>query len=142
MKCRQIMKTNVKFCAPTDGVFAAAQMMRDEEVGFIPVCDKDLRVVGVITDRDIAVRVVAERLSGDTPVRRIMTKNPIACHPDDPLDEVMAMMERHKISRMLCLDGNDALAGVLSLSDIAQEESDERVARVVRGVTDREVTVH
>src|SRR5262245_16462413 len=125
MRCRDLMKKNVKWCSTTDSVVTAAELMRDENIGFVPICDVNMRVQGTLTDRDLVVRVISEKKSLETPCGTVMTKNVITCHPDDNLVVALERMRRFRISRIVCVDGQDVLAGVFSLSDVAQRESDQ-----------------
>src|SRR5438128_12516941 len=116
MLCRDLMKIDVECVAPQDSVERAARRMRDEDVGFLPVCDPTGRVLGAITDRDITVRLVAERRSLDTAVQDLMTREVIACHPAHLLERAEFLMGRAKVSRIMCIDENpDRLVGVISL---------------------------
>src|SRR5207245_2388255 len=82
MKCEQIMKADVECVSPTDPAQAAATRMRDAEIGFLPVCDDDQRVIGTVTDRDLCVRLLADGRSPMTRVREVMTGPPIvSCLP-------------------------------------------------------------
>ena len=83
MRCESIMTAEVETVRSGDTVTEAARKMRDLNIGFLPVCDRDGVVDGVITDRDIAMRVVAERRSASTKVDDVMTSDVVACSPDD-----------------------------------------------------------
>ena|SRR5688572_16681910 len=85
MLCREVMKADVARCAENLSVQACAEIMRDDNIGFLPVVDAEKQVVGVITDRDLAVRVLADDLPGDTPVGQVMTRVVRICRPDDEL---------------------------------------------------------
>jgi CBS domain-containing protein len=142
MLCKDLMKAEVECVEPDDLVGVAARKMRDDCVGFLPVCESDGQIVGTLTDRDITIRLVAEDLPLDIPVRDIMTAEVVACDPDDSLEEAQLLMGRARVSRILCVDGNSGrLAGVISLSDIAQLEEGARAARTLREVTSRETRV-
>jgi CBS domain-containing protein len=139
MLCKDLMKTEVECVAPEDTAGAAARRMRDEEVGFLPVCDQTGAVIGTLTDRDIAVRLVAEDLSAETPVVDIMTAEIVACDPNDSIEQAQSVMGQAKVSRILCIaGGSDRLVGVISLSDIAQLEQGDRAAQTLREVSARE----
>lgn len=139
MKCEEIMKRDVECVSPRDAVEDAAAQMRDENVGFLPVCDQSKKVQGTITDRDIAIRLVAGKKPGSTLVEDIMTREVIACRPEDDLrDAEEAMAANHK-SRIMCLDDGGRLLGVISLSDIAQHEAGGRASQTLREVSEREV---
>ncbi len=106
---------------------AAARRMRDRNVGFLPVCDRDRRVIGMITDRDIAMRVVAEGLQCDLPACDVMTREVVACHPDDDLLMAERIMAASHKSRLVVLDANGRLAGVVSLADITAHDVENAV---------------
>jgi CBS domain-containing protein len=136
MRCEEIMKKSVECIAPKDTVEAAARRMRDENVGFLPVCDASGKVLGTLTDRDIAIRVVAKNGSGATPVEKVMTAEVISCSPSDTLTEAQELMAKHQKSRIMCIDESDRLVGVISLSDIAQH--DGKAAKTLQQVSERE----
>jgi CBS domain-containing protein len=142
MLCKDLMKAEVECVAPDDLVGVAARKMRDDCVGFLPVCAPDGQIIGILTDRDITIRLVAEDLPLETPVRDIMTTEVVACDSDDSLEVAQSLMGQAKVSRIVCIDGDsDQLAGVISLSDIAQLEEGARAARTLREVTSREARV-
>ena len=123
MQCKEIMEQNVEFVGRDDEVASAAETMRDAEVGFLPIYDpEDNKIVGTLTDRDIAVRLVAQRKEAETRVSEIMTTAPIFCRSDDDVDKARELMESHQVSRMIVLDDNDGLAGIISLRDIADKD--------------------
>jgi CBS domain-containing protein len=98
-------------------------------------------VIGTITDRDIAVRVVAEHLSPDESVAMFMTPNVVACRSDDDLSIAQDMMGEMQVSRVVCVDEEGKLAGVISLSDIAQVGDGADATATLRSVTVREARV-
>jgi CBS domain-containing protein len=138
MICSEIMKSEIECVAPTDSAEIAARKMRDHNVGFLPVCDRDLQVVGTLTDRDLTLRVVAEGRAASTPVVELMTHEVVSCRSSDNLSRAEELMGLFRVSRMLCVDEDGLLAGVISLSDIAQHETLSRVAQTLRDVTTRE----
>jgi CBS domain-containing protein len=142
MRCEDIMKRDVKCIEPTDSVQEAARRMRDANVGFLPVCDSSMQVQGAITDRDIALRIVAEGLPLTTPVADVMTGQVIACHQDDDIASAEQLMGRHQKSRMIVTDEDGRICGVISLSDIAQVEEASRASETMKQVTGREARAH
>jgi CBS domain-containing protein len=138
MKCRDIMKKNPKFVSPEDTIQTAAQLMRDQNIGFLPICDETRRVLGVLTDRDIVVRAIAEGLPAETVCLDVMTKNVAVCRQQDELGVVHKLMGQHQVSRVCCVDDQDTLLGVISLSDLADFGAVEAVAQTLQDVTDRE----
>jgi CBS domain-containing protein len=138
MFCRDVMKQPALYLSPNETAVAAAQTMRDHNVGFLPICDDSMRVLGTITDRDIAVRLVADRRPSRTPVWELMTNEVVACGPHDDITTAEELMAEHRKSRIMCLDDDGRLLGVISLSDIAQCERGARAAVTMRMVTHRE----
>jgi CBS domain-containing protein len=120
MKCLDIMKTDIECVSADTSIQAAARKMRDQNVGFLPVCDEGMRVSGTVTDRDLAIRALAEGRPPATPVSSLMSIDVIACRPDDPLSYARELMAQHHKSRIMCLSATGRLEGVISLSDIAQ----------------------
>ena len=140
MRCEEIMTRDVVILRPTDRVDAAARRMRDENVGFAPVCDGDARPVGAITDRDIALRVCAEdRRAGRTHVEEIMTRELLTCGADDDVERAEALMVARRKSRIVVLDGGGRLAGVVSLADLAARDDARRALDTIRRVGAREL---
>lgn len=138
MKCEQIMKRNIECISPQESAQHAARVMRDENLGFLPVCDPSKRVLGTITDRDIAIRLVAAGKPPTTPASDFMTREVVACRPQDDVQEAQRMMAQHHKSRIMCLDDAGKLIGVISLSDIAGQDTGGMVAETFREVTRRE----
>ena len=139
MLCQDLMKSAVKCVSPETTVEQAAGMMRDEGVGFLPICDPDGHVLGTITDRDITIRAVAYHESTDEPIERFMTAHVVACRPTDDLSYAEELMSQEKVSRIMCIGTDGALEGVISLSDIAQLEDGARAMATLRNVSDREI---
>lgn len=140
MKCKDVMLTLIFKCDETTTIAECAQVMRDEQLGFLPVLDRQLRVVGVVTDRDIAVRCVAERRPIDTPVSAIMSTGPfLTCAAEDDLHELEQRMAQTKKARAMVNAEDGSLLGIISLSDIAQSErSSARTGKLLRDITRRE----
>ena len=138
MVCDSIMKRRVECVSPATQVEAAARRMRDEDIGFLPVCDDEGKVLGTITDRDIAVRVVADDKPSSTQVEEVMSHEVVACRPDSDLEEAKQLMAAHHKSRILCIDTLGHLAGIISLSDLAQAQAAGPISETLRDVTQRE----
>jgi CBS domain-containing protein len=121
-----VMTRNVKVLAPTDSIRRAAECMDELNVGVVPVCDGE-RVIGMITDRDIAVRAVAAGKSADsTPVSDVMSEHVRWCYDDQPVDEVMDEMCDAQIRRLPVIDHEHHLVGIVSLGDMAERGADQR----------------
>jgi CBS domain-containing protein len=138
MMCQDVMKSAVKCVSPTTTVEDAAVMMRNEGIGFLPVCDAARRVVGTITDRDITIRAVASHEATAQPLEKFMTRSIVACRPTDDLAYAQELMSQEKVSRIMCINADGVLEGVISLSDIAQLEDGARASATLRNVSDRE----
>jgi len=140
MRCRDVMN-KVECCNINDSVADIAGRMRSRHVGFLPVVNDDGQVIGTITDRDLAIRVLADRLSPETPAHAVMSRGVITCKPDDPLEDAEQLMERYYKWRIVCVDSGRRPVGVISLSDIADSEQAVRTAKLLREVSSREVRV-
>jgi CBS domain-containing protein len=139
MRCADLMKTEVQTVGPNDTAQWACERMTWADVGFLPVCDADRRVIGVITDRDIVVRVVAKGISPENArVGDCMTDTVVMCGPSEDLATAEQLMAQYQISRMVIADGRRTLMGVISLSDLAERGSVRRAARTLRAVAARE----
>lgn len=137
MRCSQLMEREILTCADTDTVFYVAQMMRDRGIGFVPVCDMSGRMIGAVTDRDLATRALAAGLPGTTAVREVMTVGAVTCRSDEELEVAERLMAQHQKGRIVCTtDGRPV--GVISLTDIFEVEPAERAARVLRSIASRE----
>lgn len=139
MRCEEIMKREVHCAFPSDTVQKAAQIMRDQNVGFLPVCELSRKVEGALTDRDICIRVDAEgRSARECKVADVMTREVVACRPWDDVAEAERLMATHHKSRMLITDDQGIVLGVISLSDIAERDTLRRAAVTLREVSSRE----
>jgi CBS domain-containing protein len=134
------MKREVCFVTAKTTVTEAAVLMRDAAVGFLPVCDDEHNVIGALTDRDIAIRIVAEHQSADQPLEQFMTPDVVACMLEEDLTVARDLMNELHVLRIVCLDYRGRLQGVISLSDIAQlGDGAMAPTATLRGVTAREV---
>lgn len=129
-------------CRKGESVRTCAAMMRDQEIGFAPVCDAAGKPVGTITDRDLAIRVLAEGLSGDEPVARFMTRDVVACQLGDDLRDAERLMRERQKSRIMVCDEAGRLKGVISLADVARVESDESIGDMVQEVKSDQPAIH
>lgn len=125
MRVRDLMTRNAQIVSPNDTLQSAAQLMCECDIGFLPVGDGD-RLVGTITDRDIAVRAVAGGYSAQARVGDFMTRDVKYCFADADIDDVMDNMAWLKVRRLPVVDRNKRLVGVLSLGDAAMEHDDAR----------------
>jgi CBS domain-containing protein len=135
MKVSEIMTTNVECVSPSTGMRELAETMRSMDVGFLGVCEGD-RLVGTVTDRDIVIRGIAGGRDPNTcSTRDIMTKEVVWCHEDDNIKEVAKKMRDKEIRRMLILDQDKRLVGVVSIGDISKVEESES-GKTLRQITE------
>jgi CBS domain-containing protein len=125
MKVREIMTANVDTIESTVSIRSAAQLMAEKDDGVLPVVERD-KVVGILTDRDIAVRGVAAGVSSDSPVSKIMTRNVQTCRSSDEVDEALGMMADAQIRRIPVCDEHGDLLGIVTLADAALLDRDRR----------------
>jgi CBS domain-containing protein len=131
---RDTMTTDPRSITPRDAVVEAARLMRDEDIGSLPVTEEG-RLVGMVTDRDIAVRVVAEGKSPDsTTVGEILSPDPIAARPDQDLDEALHLMAQHQVRRLPVVE-EDRLVGILAQADVALEEKEKKTGELVEAIS-------
>jgi CBS domain-containing protein len=136
MRVDEIMKAP-ETCRTGGSVRDCAKLMKKENVGFVPVCNEDGEPVGTITDRDIALRVVAEGRGADTRIDDVMTREVVACHVGDELADAERLMRENRKSRVMVLD-DGKLVGVISLSDVIEAEDEGVAADTMRAVASRE----
>lgn len=138
MQCREVMKEEVQFVTQSDTIQTAARKMRDANIGFLPVLDDAQQVCGTVTDRDLAIRALAHARPPDSAISTVMSREVVACNPDDDLSVAESLMTSRKKSRVMCIDTDGRLVGVISLSDVARMEGTRKAAKTFRGVTQRE----
>ena len=121
MKVSECMTRNVRLCGPNDTIQDAARTMKQIDAGLLPVGEND-RLIGTITERDLVVRALAADMPYDTPVRDVMSQGVKYCFEDDKLEDVATLMGEEKLRRILVLDKDKRLIGIVSLGDIAKYE--------------------
>ena len=133
MKVKDVMSHDVEVVNPDESIRDAASAMERIDAGILPVGEND-RLVGMITDRDIAVRAVGKGHGPDAKVRDIMTKDVKYCFEDDDVDEVCANMSDIQVRRLPVLNGEKRLVGIISLGDIARREDPENAGNALSGI--------
>lgn len=119
MQIREIMSRDVDVLPPDASIVEAARHMRDRDIGSIPVAEND-RLIGMLTDRDIVTRCIADGLDTAGPVREAMTDKMLYCYEDQEVDEIAHNMSEQKVRRLPVVDRSKRLVGIVSLGDIAK----------------------
>jgi CBS domain-containing protein len=137
MKIKEIMTREVEVIHTGDTLKDAAQKMRIRDIGFLPVCEDD-RLVGALTDRDIILRSTADGKDPNRRIGRDLISSPIVyCFDDQEVAEAAGLMEEHQIRRVAVIGRKDKrLVGVLSLGDIARNDTKETSAKVLQSVSE------
>ena len=134
MKISEVMTTDVETVSADQTAREAAAFMLRADAGSIPVCEGD-RVIGMITDRDIAVRGVAEGRGPDTPVSELMSDGVICAHEDEDVKSVAQRMSDEQVRRLPVLDSDEKLVGIVSLGDLTRETDGEAAHEALEGVS-------
>lgn len=132
MQVAQVMTSRPEFTNADSSIREVAKRMLDQQSGFVPVAD-DETLIGVITDRDMALRTLAEGRNSDDPISSIMTKDILFCYEQDEISDVLRQMREQRVQRLVVLDNpNDKdFIGVISLSDIADKCDSVEMARKI-----------
>ena len=141
MKLSEIMTRDVVVMQPDDSLQSAAKKMRERNIGFLPVCDGE-ELIGVISDRDITIRALADGMDVNIMLGRdLMTAPAIYCFDDQEVSEAAKIMEYNQIRRLVVLSREDKrLVGVVSLGDLARNEPADRAGQVLQKVSEPEST--
>ena len=133
MKVSEVMTRDVQTIRPDQSAQQAASFMLNADAGSIPVTEGE-RLIGMITDRDIAVRGVAKGHGPDTPVRELMTNDIVCARIDDDCDEVASKMSEAQVRRLPVVDEQKRLCGIVSLGDLAREGATDTAEQALEGV--------
>ena len=140
MKAQDVMTSDPACCTPESTAREAARMMRENDCGCVPVVEgPSKRVVGVVTDRDIACRGVAEGKGAETPVREIMSPGPQCCHPGDDIAAVEQIMMQAQVRRVPVVDAKGNCVGMIAQADLALSDkaaNDSEIGRVVERISE------
>ena len=139
MNCSDVMTANPVCCLPTDAVSQAAREMRREDVGAVPVIndEQSRKLIGIVTDRDLAIKVVAEsRDPNYTKVHDVMTTVIVACRASDDVSSATNAMEEYQLRRIPVLDADDRIVGIITQADVATRVHEPiKIAEVVREIS-------
>ncbi|MGG3622297.1 CBS domain-containing protein [Bacillus gobiensis] len=134
MKVAEVMTADVDFCTPENSCTEAAVKMKDLDVGAIPICENE-KLLGIITDRDIVVKGLANNLSGESSISKLMTNDVVSGTKEMSVEEAANIMSQHQIRRLPIVE-NDKLVGIVSLGDLAvSHQSDEKSGKTLENIS-------
>jgi CBS domain-containing protein len=140
MICSEIMTRNPEYCLPSDTVIKAAQLMKSANVGPIPiVADKDgKKLTGIVTDRDLAIKVIAEALDPNTTrLEDVMSNDVVSCKENDDVEEVLKLMKENQVRRIPVVGSNHQLLGIIAQADVATRlGNDGATGQVVEDISE------
>jgi CBS domain-containing protein len=133
---RELMTENPRTISAGDSIVDAAKLMREEDAGIAPIVDGD-RLVGVLTDRDIAIKIVAEgKDPTSTKATDIASKNLVTIDPQQELDEALRLMAQHQVRRLPVVEEDGKLVGIVAQADVARHASSDRTGEVVEQISE------
>ncbi|HYO80170.1 MAG TPA: CBS domain-containing protein, partial [Bryobacteraceae bacterium] len=137
--CNDVMTPDPTCCAAGDAATRAAEIMKLEDVGAVPVVDEQTskKLVGIITDRDLVLNVLAEGKDANScRIEDLMSRNPVTCRPDEDVQNAMDRMAQHQVRRIPVVDGKGRVVGIISQADIATRiDLPERTANVLEDIS-------
>ncbi|MEN3341848.1 MAG: hypothetical protein V7644_1252 [Actinomycetota bacterium] len=132
---RDLMTSNPHSLESGSSVLEAARLMRDEDTGIVPVVEGE-RLVGTLTDRDVAIRVVAEgKDASSTTVGEISSRELVTIDPQQGLDEALRLMARHQVRRLPVVEEDGRLVGIVAQADVAKHASEQQTGEVVEDIS-------
>lgn len=134
MKISEVMTRDVEVASPNDTIQSVAQKMAQLDVGVMPVCE-GRQIQGMVTDRDITIRAVAQGIPLESPVSQVMTGNLEFVMADDDLDRAADKMADHQVRRLPVVDENKQLVGIISLGDLALEHKNKAVGETLEDIS-------
>jgi len=137
-RCSDVMTRNPVVSVASDTVDHIARLMKAEDIGPVPIVqDKNSKkLIGIVTDRDLVVKVVAEgRDPRSTRVEEVMTRDPVACRESDDLKKALDAMSKHQVRRIPVVDDNDKLIGIIAQADVATHEDAKTTGKVVEDIS-------
>ena len=134
MKVSEVMTRDVQLVSPLQSICDAAKMMAECDAGALPVGEGD-RLVGVVTDRDIAIRAVGENRGPDTPVREVMTKQVLYCFDYESIDHVAQNMGEQQVRRLPVLNRDKRLVGIVSIGDLSRKAKPNTAGKAVAAIS-------
>lgn len=135
MKVKEAMHKNADTCAPSETLAGVANIMKAQDIGSVPISENG-KLVGMVTDRDITIRAVADgRNAAQATARDVMSKNVVFCREDENLEDAVRIMEQKAVRRLPVLDKNEKLVGMLSLGDVSHATNQSLSGELVKSVS-------
>ena len=138
-KCNEVMTKNPVCCLPTDTVTKVAQLMKGKDFGSVPIIENEQtkKLVGIVTDRDLALKIVAEgRDPKSSKAEDVMTHKVVTVHAEDDLQKALDAMSEHKLRRIPVVDNNHGIVGIIAQADVATRvDLPEKTAAMVKGTS-------
>lgn len=137
MTVKEVMSRNVVCCTLKDTGQHAARLMKDHQVGSLPVVEdlKTRHLMGIVTDRDLCTRLMANGYAASTALSSVMTQNPIACHEDDSLERCESLMQQHKVRRVPVIGKQGECVGMIAQADIALNDDASHIQRILKAIS-------
>ena len=140
-KCNEVMTKNPVCCLPDDMVVKAAELMKSQNIGSIPVIENEQsqKLVGIVTDRDLALKIIAEgRDARSTKVELVMTRKVVTCRADDDLQKALDAMAEHQLRRIPIVDNDNKVVGIIAQADVAtRADQPEKTAEMVKEISQK-----
>lgn len=127
MKLKDVMSTDLEYVTVHDNLYEAACLMRDHNIGLVPVVDQKKKLVGVVTDRDLVVRGIAERRPNSLEVGKVMSSVLVKGSPDMTVEEAIQQMQDAQVRRLPVVNPEDQLVGIVTLGDLAKKKPKEKM---------------
>ena len=138
-KCSEVMTKNPICCLPNNMVAKAAELMKSNNIGSVPVIENEQtrKLVGIVTDRDLTLKIVAEGLDAkSTKVDAVMTRKVVTCHADDDLQKALDAMAEHQLRRIPVVDNDNKILGIIAQADVATRvDQPEKTAEMVKEIS-------
>ncbi|WP_163530364.1 CBS domain-containing protein [Halobacillus ihumii] len=126
---KDVMTSDVSVCQTSDTLFDAASMMKQENVGAVPICDESGHLMGMVTDRDLVIRGYADKNPDSTPIQQVMSEHLYHISPDTTLEEAGKKMAEHQVRRLPVVE-NGKLTGIIALGDLSLDQKSDHAAGV------------
>ena len=141
MRVEELMN-DAQCCREGDSVRDCARVMKEEDIGFVPICNASGVPVGAVTDRDLAIRILGEGRTADEMITSVMTRDVVSCRIGDDVRDAERLMREHRTSRVMICDAKGKLQGVISLVDLIDVETDEEAGETLHEVKSDQPSAH